>query len=466
MISEKKSVSVKPQKAGAMKAKKPMTFSIITLGCKVNQYESESIAREMTSSGFIKLEKQAALKEKLDIGIINTCTVTQKASMQSRQAIRQMIRANPDAAIIVTGCLAQTAPEEIQAIKGVLYIVGHADKFRIPDIASSIKSDRDAAPEIIHNSVRDIQTFQDMQLSAIGSRTRSFLKIQDGCDAFCTYCIVPFARGPNRSMPMEHVLQHVRHIHDAGHREIVLTGIHLGRYGTDLSPALDLHQLLKRLHESECMDRIRLSSIEPLELTDALIDLVARANQRPGQICPHFHIPLQSGDDHILKRMHRPYRRNYFRTLVFKILNSIPHAAVGADVLIGFPGETDDEFLNTFHLLDELPLAYLHVFPFSPRKGTPAASYPDHVPPPVVKERCRRTRALGVQKRSAFMKKWLHQKMEILVEGTRDPHTGMLKGVTANYIKVIMEGEDRLQNTFQTVRIDGLADGQTLLGRL
>jgi len=265
---------------------------------------------------------------------------------------------------------------------------------------------------------------------------------------------------------MEHVLQHVRHIHEAGYREIVLTGIHLGRYGTDLSPALDLLHLLKRLHEDECMDRIRLSSVEPLELTNALIELVAQANQRPGQICPHFHIPLQSGNDHILKRMHRPYRRDYFRTLVLNILNTIPHAAVGADVLIGFPGETADEFLNTLHLLEELPLAYLHVFPFSPRKGTPAATYPDHVPPPVVKERCRRARALGVQKRSAFMKKYLHQPVEILVEGARDLHTGMLKGVTANYIKVIMEGEDRLQNTFQTVYLERPVDAQTILGRL
>ncbi|MFO7716398.1 tRNA (N(6)-L-threonylcarbamoyladenosine(37)-C(2))-methylthiotransferase MtaB [Desulfosarcina sp.] len=444
-----------------------MTFSVITLGCKVNQCESESIAREMVSKGFVKPEKRRGpAEQKPAICIINTCTVTRKAAMQSRQAIRQAIRCNPEALIVVTGCLAQTAPEEIKKIDGVQYIVGHADKPRIADLASAMKPDRVSQPEIIHRGIRDIRTYQDMRLPALGSRTRPFLKIQDGCDAFCTYCIVPFARGPSRSMPMERVTRHIRHIREAGYHEIVLTGIHLGRYGIDLSPEIDLSFLLKHLCGGESIDRIRLSSMEPLELTPKLIELAARADRRPGQICPHFHIPLQSGDDEILKRMHRPYRRDDFRKRVLHILEMLPHAAVGADVLIGFPGETDPAFENTFRLLEELPLAYLHVFPFSARKGTPAAEYPNHVPQQIIKERCRRTRAMGVQKRKAFIQHWLDQDLEVLVEDSRDAHSGMLTGVTSNYIKVLLNGEDRLQNTFQKVHIEALADERTLSGRL
>jgi threonylcarbamoyladenosine tRNA methylthiotransferase MtaB len=214
------------------------------------------------------------------------------------------------------------------------------------------------------------------------------------------------------------------------------------------------------------MDRIRLSSVEPLEITTGLIRCVAEANQRPGQICPHFHIPLQSGDNGILKRMHRPYQRNDFRRIVHEITEAMPHAAIGADVLIGFPGETDQTFQHTIRLLEELPLAYLHAFRFSPRKGTPAADYPDQVPQYIVKQRSGEARELGRQKRRSFMRRWLHQDMEVLVEKTRDLSSGMLKGVTSNYIKVLLDGEDRLQNTFQTVRIEKLADDQTLLGSL
>jgi threonylcarbamoyladenosine tRNA methylthiotransferase MtaB len=465
--SDKKSASLAGQMAESGEPTTPITFSIITLGCKVNQYESESMAHEMVAAGFKKLErKQAATDKRFDICIINTCTVTQKASMQSKQAIRQVIRSNPEAVVIVTGCLAQTAPEEIQKIDGVRCIVGHADKYRIPAIASSMKPDNVSPPELIRRDIRDITTYQDMRLPALGSRTRPFLKIQDGCDAFCTYCIVPFARGPNRSMPMEQVIQHIRHIREAGYHEIVLTGIHLGRYGTDLSPKIDLTYLLKHLCGSESIDRIRLSSVEPLEITPGLIELVTRANKRPGQICPHFHIPLQSGDNEILKQMHRPYQQDDFRKIVLQIIETLPHAAIGADVLIGFPGETEDAFENTFLLLGELPLAYLHVFPFSPRKGTPAARYSNQVAPHIVKERCRKTRELGVQKRRAFLNKFLQQNMEVLVEETRDPHTGMLKGVTSNYIKVLLDGEDRQKNTIQTVHIERLFDDQTLLGHL
>jgi threonylcarbamoyladenosine tRNA methylthiotransferase MtaB len=465
--SDKKSASLAGQMAASGEPPTPPTFSVVTLGCKVNQYESESIAHEVVSSGFKKYEgRPASAPEKINICIINTCTVTQKAAMQSRQAIRQAVRSNPEALVLVTGCLAQTAPEEIEKIDGVHYIVGHAEKIRIPDIVSSMKPKPRTPPEIICHDIRHIQAFQDTCLPALGSRTRPFLKIQDGCDAYCTYCIVPYARGSSLSLPMQRIIQHIRHIRKAGYHEIVLTGIHLGRYGTDLSPETDLTYLLKHLNKHQVVDRIRLSSMEPLEITTDLVQCIADAGQRPGQICPHFHIPLQSGDNQILKQMHRPYGQDDFRRVVYQIAESLPHAAIGVDVLIGFPGESDQAFQHTIQLLEELPLAYLHVFPFSPRKGTPAAKFPDQVPQHIIKQRSRETRELGINKRRSFMKGWLHHDMEVLVEETRDSKTGMLKGVTSNYIKVLLDGKDSQQNTFQTVRIEKLVDDQTVLGRL
>jgi len=442
-------------------------FSIVTLGCKVNQYESESIAHEMIAAGHRRLNaRQALTAEKPGLCIVNTCTVTRKAAMQSRQAIRQAIRAYPKATIVVTGCLAQTEPDEIEKIQGVHAIVGHADKFRIPQLTKSLKNAQTATLKHIRHSVKDVFLFQDMRLPALGSRTRPFLKIQDGCNAYCSYCIVPHARGPSRSMPLETVLQHVDAIHDAGYHEVVLTGIHLGRYGLDLQPKTDLFHLLRRISEKTSVHRIRLSSIEPLELTPKLIELAAQTADGPGRVCPHFHIPLQSGDDAVLKRMRRPYGRDDFRHLITRVITKIPGAAVGADVLIGFPGETETAFSNTFQLLAELPLAYLHVFPFSPRKGTPAATFSDPVPAPVVKERCRRVRQLGAVKRRAFMERFLNRPMEVLVEETRDPRSGMLKGVTANYIKVLLNGDDEMQNTFQNVRIERILDDRTVWGRV
>jgi len=457
MTTEKKS------NAGERRHANP--FAIITLGCKVNQYESESIAREMIAAGYIHTDaKQAVFPEKPGLCIINTCTVTRKAAMQSRQAIRQAIRSHPGATIVVTGCLAQTAPRSIEKIDGVHAIVGHVDKFRIPRIAGSLSNEQAASPKLIHRNIREAVLFQDMRLPALGSRTRPFLKIQDGCDAYCAYCIVPHARGPSRSMPLETVLRHVDTICNAGYHEIVLTGIHLGRYGSDLARPTDLFHLLQLLSERKAIDRIRLSSIEPLEITPALIELTAQSINRPGQICPHFHIPLQSGDDAILKRMRRPYGRNDFRRLVLHILDKIPEAVIGADTLIGFPGESKTAFENTFQLLAELPLAYLHVFPFSPREGTPAATFSDPVPIPTVKERCRKVRELGVAKRLSYMKKFLNRPVEVLVEETRDPRTKLLKGITANYIKVLLAGNDDKKNTFQRVQIEHILDDRTVQG--
>ena len=447
-----------------MPRKKP-SFSIITLGCKVNQFESETITQELKQSGFQRIGKIRSFHDGgTDTCIINTCTVTHKASMQSRQAIRQAIRSNPNATIIVTGCLAQTDPDNIRQIRGVHRIVGHAEKHRIPEIIQST----DLQPVAPSTAEKRFQPNppDKSAFSPFGNRTRPFLKIQDGCDAFCTYCIVPYARGRHRSMPFEDVPASVRTIQEAGFHEVVLTGIHLGCYGTDLSPATHLTELLTVLRHQKAIDRIRLSSIEPLEITDELIALVSASSTRPGHICRHFHIPMQNGDDTILKRMHRPYGQIDFRKRIEAIHRALPEAAIGADVMIGFPGETDKAYQNTLSFIKSLPLSYLHVFPFSPRKGTPAHEFPDRVPPDIVKDRCREVRTLGNRKRLAFFEKHIHTEVEVLVETTPDIKTGRLKGVTSNYIKVLLDKNADIENTFQNVRIEGIRDSQSVVGRV
>ena len=441
------------------------SFSIVTLGCKVNQFESETIAQELKQSGYQRIAKNKTTgDEKIGICIINTCTVTHKAAMQSRQAIRQTIRSNPDATIIVTGCLAQTDPDDIRKIKGVHRIVGHAEKYRIPEIIQTVDLPMvTPVPDEMHffPNPPDKTAF-----SPLGNKTRPFLKIQDGCNTFCSYCIVPYARGRHRSMPFEDVLAAVRIIKETGFHEVVLTGIHLGCYGTDLSPASSLTRLLTVLRDQKAIDRIRLSSIEPLEITDELITLVSTSSARPGHICRHFHIPMQNGDDTILKRMNRPYGQKDFRNRIQAIHRALPDAAIGADVMIGFPGETDQAYQNTLSFIKSLPISYLHVFPFSPRKGTPAYSFSDRVPPEIVKKRCREARALGKQKKMAFLERHVQKELEVLVESTPDVKTGRLKGVTSNYIKVLLDRYEGIKNTFQKVRIEGIRDAQSVVGRV
>jgi threonylcarbamoyladenosine tRNA methylthiotransferase MtaB len=424
-------------------SKKMSKFMITTLGCKVNQYESDAIATQLKSADWL----QALKNEPSEICIINTCTVTQKASMQSRQAVRRAIRANPTARIVVTGCYAQTEPDAIREIKGVHYIVGNADKNAICEV---IRSKKNPAPLRPLTLCRDIQPEQDMESVSdvvAGGRTRPFFKIQDGCDAFCTYCIVPYARGPSRSKPFESVLAGIQALSSSGYQEIVLTGIHLGNYGNDLIPKTCLGELLNRIDDLNLIPRVRLSSIEPLELTDDIIKRVAESNI----FCRHFHIPLQSGDDRTLQKMGRPYAAEDFRQLITKIHDRLPDAAIGVDTLIGFPGETDTAFENTYALIEALPVAYLHVFPFSPRPGTPAAGYPDKVSPKVVKHRCERMRALGNAKKIDFYDQFIGQELEILIETSRHRPTGLLKGLSSNYIPILIDANDDQKNKLVVV---------------
>ncbi len=424
-------------------------FAITTLGCKVNRYESEALSEQFIDQGW-HLAREGL---KADLCIVNTCTVTGKAAMQSRQAVRRLVRDHQGALVLVTGCYAQVAPEVFDASHGIHYVVGNAYKDQIPHLAYP---DEPFCPSVL--LVNDISAplpFQDLPVTKFGNRTRPFLKIQDGCDASCTYCIVPRARGRNRSLRPEIVVKRIENLKKSGYAEVVLCGIHLGQYGEDLRPACSLLKLLRSIDTSQSAHRVRLSSIEPGEISEELVREVANSER----VCPHLHIPLQSGDDEVLRRMNRPYSSKFYMELVQDLSRMMPDVAIGVDVLVGFPGETDKAFENTCRLIDKLPLAYLHVFPFSVQKGTPAERLKDHLPSQAIKNRCQYLRAMGQAKRRTFCERFIGASLEVLVEGKRDPSTGQLKGFTRNYVPVLLEGPDQLMHRLVQVRLTGLRDG-------
>jgi threonylcarbamoyladenosine tRNA methylthiotransferase MtaB len=430
------------------------SFTIITLGCKVNQCESAALAGLLESAGY----RPAAPGDGKDLVVINTCTVTGKAAMQSRQAIRRAIRNHPEAEIVVTGCYAQTAPQEIQRIEGVDYIVGHGDKLNIAGLVRRT-GPKSAAPTIVRKDINRPCGFEPFPATAPEDRTRAFLKIQDGCNAFCSYCIVPHARGRSRSMPADDVHLHLEGLAGRGLREVVLTGIHLGAYGRDLDPPTSLAALVASVAENRRDLRIRLSSIEPTEVDADLIDLVAAHRTT---LCPHFHIPLQSGDNGILKRMGRPYTRDIFAQTVDDLHRALPHAAIGADILVGFPGEDESAFGRTVALVEQLPVAYLHVFPFSPRKGTPAAGYQPRVRESIVKVRCKQLRQISEEKKARFCHANVGRVVAVLVESVR---SGFARGLSENYLPVVIPGTGYAENSVVRARIEKVAANLTVIAK-
>jgi threonylcarbamoyladenosine tRNA methylthiotransferase MtaB len=430
------------------------SFTIITLGCKVNQCESAALAELLESAGY----RSGAPGNGNDLVVINTCTVTGKAAMQSRQAIRRVIRNHPEAEIVVTGCYAQTAPDEIQRIAGVHYIIGHRDKMKISELLGRTGT-KTARPTVIGHDIAEQGGFEPFPPAAPQERTRAFLKIQDGCNAFCTYCIVPYARGRSRSMAPHDVHMHLARLAGSGLREVVLTGIHLGAYGKDLEPRMSLAALLVSIAKNRSEPRLRLSSIEPTEMEADLISLVANSS---ASLCPHFHIPLQSGDNDILKRMGRPYDREIFAQTVADVHGAIPHAAIGADILVGFPGEDESAFSRTVALVERLPIAYLHVFPFSPRKGTPAASFEPKVRNSEVKERCRHLRQVSEKKKARFYNANIGRAIMVLVESVRP---GYARGLSENYLPVVLPGTGFTENSLVPARIEKVESDLTVIAK-
>ncbi|MBI3756144.1 MAG: tRNA (N(6)-L-threonylcarbamoyladenosine(37)-C(2))-methylthiotransferase MtaB [Deltaproteobacteria bacterium] len=381
--------------------------SIATLGCKSNQYDSAAIEDVLKDNKFSIVKSS----EPADVCIINTCTVTGKTDYQSRQLIRKAIRAKPDAIVVVTGCYAQVSPQEVAQIEGVDYIVGNPGKDRM---LQYILDGKRANPKI---DVIETAKDKPLALRAKGSsgRARANLKVQDGCDNSCSYCIIPRARGVSRSLPISAILQEIEGLIANGYKEVILTGIHLGAYGLDLNPRggrrdarpANIASLVKAIDNRNYPCRFRISSLDPDEISDELIEIMAGSKA----ICNHLHLPLQSGDDNILQAMNRRYTGRLFIERVDKIVSSIPEVSIGIDVIVGFPGEGEKEFLNTYNLLERLPIAYMHIFPFSNRKGTAAAGFSNQVDVRVVKERCERFRLLDKIKRKKFYENFIGKKM-------------------------------------------------------
>jgi len=418
--------------------------AITTLGCKVNQCESAALAEDLQRKNFLLVPFSSAA----DVYIINTCTVTSFSDFQSRQLIHRAHRANPRATILVTGCYAQIAAPEIEVIEGVSFIVGNDRKHQIADL---LQGNLSATSDVYAGNILRKNKFQNMPAAGFQNRTRAFLKIQDGCSSFCSYCIIPYARGRNRSLPPPAVLQNVEQLNQKNYKEIVLTGIHLGSYGYDLNPPTKLSSLLYQLLNQYRHIRFRLSSIEPNEITDELIDLFYQNDN----LCPHLHIPLQSGDNEILKLMKRKYDTHFYGNLIEKVCRTIDDIAVGVDVMTGFPSESEKQFKNTFHLLDDLPIAYLHVFPYSERPGTAAQKIEPKIPQAIKKERAALLRDLSAKKREKYALRFLGKPLQVLVEKTKDKKTGMAKGFSQNYLPFLLTGDSSsLTNTIVTAQAD------------
>ena len=431
-----------------------ISISVATLGCKVNQFESEALmdALEQREYALIPSEEGA------DVAIINTCTVTHRADFQSRQMVRRALRSNPNSLIIVTGCYPQVEPDAFLEMKAELYLLGNKEKNQIPDLLPLMQKGK--FPRVRVGDIQKEAHFSETPLHSFHRHTRAFLKIQDGCDACCTYCIVPHARGRSRSLPPERVIEHLKLLKEKGFKEVVLTGIHLGAYGLDLHPPFPLEKLFGQLEKEETPDRIRLSSIEPGDFSTELVSTLSQSNK----ICPHLHISIQSADDEILKKMNREYDRSFLSDLIRELHLRIPKLSVGADVIVGFPGETEEKFKHTYGFVESLPFSYLHVFPFSRRKGTPAFQFPQRVDEKEAKKRAETMRELGEQKREAFYRQFLNQELSVLVEDRKEKVTGRWKGLSRNYIPVLLvnkngtkDHQDRVNREW-TVRVTDLAE--------
>lgn len=422
------------------------TVSFHTLGCKVNHYETEAIWQLFKEDGYERKE----FDQQTDVYVINTCTVTNTGDKKSRQVIRRAVRQNPDAVICVTGCYAQTSPAEIMAIPGVDIVVGTQDRTKLLGLIEQYKEDR--API---NAVRNImknRVYEELDVPAFTDRTRASLKIQEGCNNFCTFCIIPWARGLMRSRDPQEVIRQAQQLVDAGYLEIVLTGIHTGGYGQDFKD-YNLAQLLRDMEaQVKGLKRLRISSIEASQLTDEVIEVLKESNI----VVNHLHIPIQSGSDTVLKRMRRKYTMEFFSERLRKLEDALPDLAVTSDVIVGFPGETEEEFMETYNFIKDHQFSELHVFPFSPRTGTPAARMEDmFVAEDVKNERVHRLISLNDQLAKQYASRFEGDVLEVIPEERfKDAdNENLYVGYTSNYLKIVFEGTEDMIGQLTKVKI-------------
>jgi threonylcarbamoyladenosine tRNA methylthiotransferase MtaB len=415
-----------------------------TLGCKLNFSETSTIGKQFKQNGFQVVE----FSENADVFVINTCTVTENAEKECRQIVRRALRSNPDAFIVVTGCYAQLRPEEISNIDGVDLVLGSNEKFNLFSYIDSFQKKELAC--IYVSPTSELNQFGLAASSDADSRTRAYFKIQDGCDYKCTFCTIPLARGLSRSLNTDELLLQFKNILQQGYKEIILTGVNVGDYGKAVNS--DLYSLLLKLIDVEGDYRLRISSIEPNLLTDEIIALTKKSDK----LTKHFHIPLQSGSTKILKLMQRRYSKEYYNELIYKVKSEIPDVGIGVDVIVGFPGEGDDEFIETYNFLKELPISYLHVFTYSERPDTKAITMDGQVPVQVRRKRNNMLRILSEKKRHEFYESLIGKKVEVIFENNND--NGIMKGFSSNYVRTAHEYNENLINKFTEVLINQIID--------
>lgn len=424
---------------------KQKTIAFTTLGCRTNQYDTTAIEEMCKAEGYTVVP----FTEAADGYVINTCTVTNSSDAQSRQVIRQARRRNSEAVILVTGCYAQVSPDEVVELEEVDYVIANSGKDKVLEY---IKKGRNIGGKIEDKLLKAKKgEGASIMLRAHNSdsRTRINLKVQDGCNKPCTFCIIPVARGNQVSLPLEEVHKDINILIGKGFREMVLTGIHIGAFGKDLRPKTNITNLIKDIESRQYDCRFRISSLDPDEVNSELVDILKNAKT----ICNHLHLPVQSCDDYVLERMKRPYTGRLFADKVELLAREVKNISIGTDVIVGFPGEGEKEFENTYNMIENLPLSYLHIFPYSDRRGTPAEGYDKKVNPKVIKERCRRLKELDNIKRKEFYDNFIGTDMNVLVESTRAKKSGLLRGRTSNYIPVEFDGSDSLMKEMVIVNL-------------
>jgi threonylcarbamoyladenosine tRNA methylthiotransferase MtaB len=427
-----------------------MRFAIATLGCKVNQYDSAIIEARLVAAGMERTE----FDRPAEVYVVNTCTVTHRADAESLRLARRARKLNPAARVIMTGCLAQANPQLLAKANEVDAVVGLG---RADDLERAATSG--GVERVMVSNLRKQVAPIELGAVALDGHTRAFLKVQEGCDQFCSFCIVPIARGRSRSTSPRRILEALDGLAERGFKEVVISGVHLGGYGRDLDPPVELEQLLEMIAERCPIERVRVSSLDPEELTDRIIAIVAQSSR----FCPHLHLPLQAGEDLTLSRMRRRYTADYFGERVKRVLEAMPDAAIGTDLIVGFPGETAQHFERYFKFVEPLPLAYFHVFPYSPRSGTTAAKFDGRVPASEVKRRVALMRELGEHKRHHFALRFVGRKLKVLVE--KELPEGRLQGYSRNYISVLTKGSSELTNC--EVEVEGtFAQKAQLVGQL
>ena len=413
-----------------------------TLGCKVNQYETEAMLEMFKKDGYVQVESE----DFADVYVINTCTVTHMSDRKSRQYIRRMKKKNPDAIIAVVGCYSQVSPEEILDIEEVNLVMGTNERRQIVEEIKKIDASKKVSTV---DDIMKVRAFEEIEISQSNGKTRAFMKIQDGCDRFCTYCIIPYARGGKvRSRNIDSILEEANKLANNGYKEIVLTGIHVASYGKDLrQEQITLLNVIKEIDKIDGIKRIRLSSVEPVLFTDEFVSEVSKMEK----VCPHYHLSLQSGCDETLKRMNRRYTTKEYKTIVDRLRDNIPNVAITTDVIVGFPGETNDEFNKTYEFLKDIELSQMHIFKYSPRKGTPAATMENQIDPQMKQLRSEKLLSLDKENFNKFASKFIDKELDVLFES--NVVDGMYEGLTTNYIRVVVPSEKDIQGEILKVKI-------------